>query len=101
MNARTRHDPIVELECDVERAVNFIKASRNRSLFVCCAQFAVAKNQTGAPEGHTRGREVYAHVRVNTPAAIKFIQDAYGRQADKVTIRIAYSSNCVFIGRGA
>jgi hypothetical protein len=92
-------DPIKEQQLEFEQAVLAIKRRRGRTLFLACSQFAPSKDQGGVDANHTRGRNVYSHIKVNTRQAVAYLTDAYSvNTRGKCLVRIATSQHCMFIG---
>jgi hypothetical protein len=92
-------DPIKYEDMPLERAIAFVKRSRNRRIFLSCTQFAPKADQSDAKEGCTIGRRVDDLIHVSAPVCVKYLEHAYRYASTQgCVVHIGYSSNCLFVG---
>lgn len=84
-----------ELALTVDEAVKYIRASRNRTIFLSVNQNALIEGD----EEHVF--PAYGHIKVSAPAAVQFVKDTYEallKLKPTARIRISILNSCMFIG---
>lgn len=77
----------------IDEACKFIRASRNRTIFISVSQRAPIEGD------EERAFPVYGHIKVSAPVACAFVQDAYKHFEERGgRVRISLNGTCMFIG---
>lgn len=86
-------DPIVSRNVSVEEAIQTVKRTKGKAIFLACSQLAHATDKPGF------GYTVSANVEVSKRLVFKYLNDAYSPRMRAIAeIRVAECSTCLFIG---
>lgn len=95
-------DPILTELLPFDEAVRKIQRTRKRCCFISVGTWApfTLQNPAKQAEGYESGNNgLGANVQVTRKQAVKFLEDCFPKHwRDKLSVRVATSKHCMFVG---